>query len=77
MNKQRRRRIADLTNELDTLLETLTDLRDEEQEAFDNMPESLQDSERGQDIQDGLGTLDSAVDELGSIVDETRNLSES
>ena len=67
MNKQRRRRIADLTNELDTLLETLTDIRDEEQEAFDNIPESLQDA---------IGTLDSAVDELGSIVDETRSLSE-
>lgn len=76
MNKQRRRRIADLTNELDILLDTLTDIRDEEQEAFDNMPEGLQDSERGQDIQDAIGTLDSSVDELGSIVDETRNLSE-
>ena len=39
MNKQRRRRIADLTNELDILLDALTDIRDEEQEAFDNMPE--------------------------------------
>ena len=37
-----------------------------EQEAFDNMPESLQDGERGQKAQDGLDLLQEAIEALES-----------
>ncbi|MGL4174181.1 MAG: hypothetical protein ACRCTR_08970 [Actinomycetota bacterium] len=71
MNKDRRRRIEEICGQLDTIREAIDELVDEEREAFDNMPESLQESERGQASEQAAGSLDSArdaVDEaLGSL----------
>lgn len=41
---------------------------EEEQEAYDNMPESLQESDRGCTMQEGLDNLQSAIDSLESEV---------
>jgi hypothetical protein len=48
VNKQRRAAINKLSGQLSDILSEMESLRDEEQEAFDNMPEGLQESERGQ-----------------------------
>ena len=48
MNKIRRKALADIVDALETLRESLETVRDEEETAFDNMPESLQESERGE-----------------------------
>ena len=45
MNKQRRARIEDIANQISSLCQELEELRDEEQEYMDNMPENLQGSE--------------------------------
>ena len=61
-----------LVTTANVISETLETLRDEEQDAFDNLPEGLQNSERGQDMEativymdDALGTLEdfSNIDE--------------
>ena len=44
-------------------------MHEEEQEAFDNMPESLQDSERGEQMNDCIDMLDDAVDEIACLID--------
>jgi septation ring formation regulator EzrA len=78
MNKQRRKQLGDLQDRLleleksldalhterDAIAEALESLRDEEQEAFDNMPESLQQSEQGQDIENAVDRLTEALDNL-------------
>lgn len=46
MNKSRRARIAALADRVAELLSEVETIRDEEQEAFDNLPESLQNAER-------------------------------
>lgn len=74
MNKLRRKQIEDINDTLAKLLEQLEVLRDEEQEAYDNMPESLQDSERGEKMSDALITMESAID---SITEATEYLNES
>jgi len=43
-------------------------VRDEEQEAFDNMPDGLQQSERGQAAEQAASELDDAVDSLESVL---------
>ena len=48
MNKTRRRSIQQIIDHLTELKEHIDLLRDEEQEAYDNLPESLQESERGE-----------------------------
>ena len=71
MNAQRRkalRAIITKLEELDSLrqeiLERLEKVTGEEQQALDNMPESLQESERGQQMQEYIDSMESATTEL-------------
>lgn len=69
MNDARRRRIRKLTSDLyegiqQLLGEYAGDLQeicDEEQEAFDNLPEGIQCSDRGDAMQECIEALESAV----------------
>lgn len=47
MNKQRRTKINEALVLIDRAREILEEVRDEEQESFDNLPEGLQEGERG------------------------------
>ena len=61
MNKQRRKVISDIQDQLSTLAEAINNVWDEEQEAFDNLPEGLQESERGEAMQEAINALESAA----------------
>ena len=61
MNKTRRAAIETVIGELSDLAETIKNLFDEEQEAFDNLPESLQYGTRGESMQEAIEALDNAV----------------
>ena len=41
MNKQRRKVLEEIIEEMDALLTKLEDVKTEEEEAYDNMPESF------------------------------------
>ena len=61
MNKARRNRIADVQTQLEALKQDIDAILSEEQEAYDNMPEGLQESERGQAMQEAIDALESAI----------------
>ena len=44
MNKDRRKRLEDLSEQIDIIKNELEEIRDEEQEARDNLPDNLQES---------------------------------
>ena len=74
MNRIRRkslRTILGQMDELSTVLETvkeaLQDVLNEEQEAYDNLPEGLQESDRGQQMQEHIDALEGVVDSLGEL----------
>jgi len=67
MNRERRKRIADVQEKIAGLLEELDEIRTEEEEAYDNLPESLQESERGAAMEEAIGTLDEAYDDLENV----------
>lgn len=46
MNKERRKRIREAMEALDTAHDILIDVFNEEQEAFDNLPEGIQNGEQ-------------------------------
>lgn len=74
MNKQRRKEIAKAIDLIEQAREILENVKDEEQEAFDNMPESIQVSERGEQMEDYIYTIEEIIgnldtDELQEIVD--------
>lgn len=83
MNNDRRREISDLikraealkeqleavTTEASSLKDDIERVRDEEQEYFDNMPESLQGSDRGQAAEAAVSQLDEAMGTLDELAD--------
>lgn len=69
MNDARRKDIEkalDLIYEAKAILETVSE---EEQEAFDNLPEGIQNSERGETMEENISILDDAVSALGDHYD--------
>ena len=64
MNKKRRKEIENLRESISETKAKLQDLLDEEQQAFDNMPESIQESERGEEMQVFFVYMEAAIDSL-------------
>ena len=61
MNKIRRQKILRTIRSLE---EAIQDILYEEQEAYDNMPESLQASENGMNSEEAQENLEAAIDAL-------------
>lgn len=75
MNAQRRKRIATVEALLSQSRDLLEEIASEEREAFENLPDSLQDSERGFRMQDILDALEQGVgdiESMESLLEETR-----
>lgn len=75
MNKHRRKAIDAILNELADLRSRLETIQSEEQDAFDNIPEGLRDSESGQKAEQACSYLDDALtafDEIDSALNEAK-----
>jgi len=68
MNKKRGAAIVALTRALDDARAQLENLREEEQEAMDALPDSFQQGDQGQAMQEGLDNLEGAISDLESAV---------
>lgn len=84
MNNQRRKQLAGAIEKLEQAValieetkETVEFVNEEEQEAYDNMPESLQESERGQTIQENIDKLEDVIFNIESYIDEINDSVES
>lgn len=69
MNQSRRNQLRDIQQQLQDIYERLDILCNEEQEAYDNMPESIQDSARGDAAQSAIDTLESVRDQVQEVSD--------
>ena len=76
MNKKRRKWLENIINKLEEQKDELDSLICEEQEAYDNMPESLQDSERGQTMYEAISDLESERDSLEDVMQNILEISE-
>jgi len=88
MNADRRKTIAKVQERILAALEILNscqqdveDVQNEEQEAFDNMPENLQGSEKGQAMEEAISlmedlasTLNDACDTINDSLDQVVEL---
>jgi predicted RNase H-like HicB family nuclease len=70
MNTERREKIQHLINQLVELEADVTTLGDTEREAYDNLPEGLQESDRGQAIDDAANMLENAANTLNQAITE-------
>lgn len=71
MNKARRAslklalsKIETLTAYIEEIKEDLQGVLDEEEEVYENLPESIQGSERGEQMQEYIEALEEAIDSL-------------
>lgn len=71
MNKDRRKAIDaakmlldDIRSAIDAAKEAIETIKDEEQDYFDNMPESFQQGDKGDTAQSAIDNLDNAMSEL-------------
>lgn len=69
MNKKRRKNILDATVLLERAREIIDNAQEEEQECYDNLPEGIQDSERGEAMYNNIEALQTASDGIGDAVD--------
>lgn len=69
MNNTRRKQIQEIIDKLEELKSDVEMLKDEEQEAFDNLPEGIQASERGEAMETAAYNLEEAYDYMDSVID--------
>lgn len=76
MNKQRREKIRQLKTQIDLIRTNLkkasselSSILNEEQDAFDNMPEGLQSSYRGMCSEDVIDSMEEASDKLDEVIE--------
>jgi len=74
MNAERRKIIEEIKAKLSQIHADLESPKEDEQSAFDNMPESLQQGERGTQIEENVQYMDEALDNIQSAIDALDNI---
>jgi hypothetical protein len=69
MNKAQRKILEEFQNKIEQLRSELQTQIDAEQEKFDNMPEGLQDSVKGETITSAIDAMENANNSFGEVVD--------
>jgi hypothetical protein len=69
MNDKRRKEIKSIRDKLGELLSRLETLRDDEQAAFDAIPENLAGSQRYEAAEEATTNLDDACDNLETVLE--------
>lgn len=74
MNAERRKQVAKVIESLREAHSILSDLEDAEGCAYDNLPESIQCSERGEAMSAAADTLHSAVSSVDDAITELESI---
>ena len=80
MNKNRRKAIADIVTKVEAIVAdakekleelqgTIEDIRDEESDCYENLPEGIMYSERGESMEQAVNNLDSAVSSIEELIE--------
>lgn len=64
MNNNRRKQIQEAVQELEHIKSVFENIRDEEQEYFDNMPENMQGGDKGQSSESAISSLDDVINSI-------------
>lgn len=76
MNNARRKLIDKLIIDIEQAISELDTIHDDELTAFDGMPESLQNGEKGEKAQEAISNLEDAYSSLQSARDSLENAKE-
>lgn len=70
MNAQRRKNLKKAIELLEAARSIIEYSKDEEQESFDNLPEGIQCSERGETMEENIYNMDEILDNISDMVEE-------
>lgn len=76
MNKTRRKLIEKIIEQLETLKDEVESITEEEQEAYDNLPDGIQDSEKGETMYEAISDLEDASSNFDDIIDTLQDIIE-
>ena len=74
MNKERRNKINDMIKSLDIIINDLGDVLSEEEMVFDNMPENLQNSMRGEESEEAIEIMNDVLESLQNAYDNLNEI---
>lgn len=74
MNAKRRKEIGDVVSRLQAIYSELEELAGQEREAYENLPESLQYSEKGEQMDESASDLETAQDDIQAVIDSLEDI---
>ena len=69
MNRKRRKKIDAIIDALHQAMTSIEEIIEEEQESFDNLPETIQEGDQGAIMEEAINSLETARDELEPVLD--------
>ena len=73
MNKAIRKRLNGLLEQIDAAVRAIEEIKDGEDEKLTNQPESIQESQKGENWQEIIDALDGFVSDLDTAAEDLRN----
>jgi len=73
MNKSRRARIEIIIQQIEDITSDIDLIREEEETAYDNLPESIQESNRGEIMSEAISDLEDAISYLEDVSEYLNN----
>ena len=74
MNADQRKKLADLVSQLNDIRDEIENIKGDEEDKYDNLPESLQDAELGEGIQEAIDTLEDGLSYLSDAIDSIEGI---
>lgn len=74
MNKARRKMIYDARFHLELVYRILEDVKNQEEEAHENLPESLMYSDRASDMEENIEALEDALETIDEVYDNLKEI---
>lgn len=69
MNKARREQVKKVVDYIESAYIMLDEIKDDEEDAFNNLPDGIAESERGEMMEQNVDTMDECINNLWDIVD--------
>ena len=72
MNKARRKRLKEAFDKCTEILEILEEVKQEEEEAYENLPDGIRDGDRGEEMQECIEMIEEAagyIEDAGDVLE--------
>ena len=74
MNKERRARLLEVCEALDDAADDIGYIIDDENEAYDNLPDGIQDSSRGEKMLDAINVMENFQADIEAVSDRIKKI---